>query len=245
MSELDDLQSPAVTKAFLDDAENNINARNYDLRPIDTHPFDWIAAECLSKCFAVSRAALLLVESGFPDEAFAAVRSLVECSANLRYITAVREEQPARLKQFTDYALTERGIWYELIMGGNASDEEKAEAAAFAEENGIPNDSKGAYLHWSGIGQFVRTFTTNPHPLDKDHSTSSFKRGQRAIGYHEPSNFVHCTQPGLDNYFPAGTKLLIQPSNSKFHKTAGKTCVVIQIQLRDVIGYCFFGMGRE
>ena len=82
MSELDDLRSPVVTKAFLDDTEKNINARNCDLCPRDTHPFDWIAAECLSKCFAVSRAALLLIGSGYPDEAFAAVRSLVECSAN-------------------------------------------------------------------------------------------------------------------------------------------------------------------
>jgi hypothetical protein len=45
--------------------------------------FDWVAAECLSKAFALSRAALLLIESGFPDEGYATSRSLVEYSVNL------------------------------------------------------------------------------------------------------------------------------------------------------------------
>jgi hypothetical protein len=111
MTDKNDLESPAITKAFLDDAEKKINERNFDLRPRETHPFDYIAAEFLSKCFALSRAALLLIESGFPDEAFGMIRTLVECAANLRYITAVKDEQDARVQSFIDYARQERGIW--------------------------------------------------------------------------------------------------------------------------------------
>ena len=42
--------------------------------------FDSMALQCISKAFALVRASLLLIEKGFPDEAYGLARSLVECA---------------------------------------------------------------------------------------------------------------------------------------------------------------------
>jgi Family of unknown function (DUF5677) len=245
VAETSELESLAVTKAFVDEMEQKINARNFDLRPLETHPFESIAAEFLSKCFALSRASLLLIEAGFPDEAFGMVRTLVECAANLRYITSDKDKQAARVKSFIDYAITERAVWLELIKNGSYSEEEKAGAIQFAEELRIPNDPKLAYRTWSGLQRFIITVAEPPHPLDQEGSTPFFRKGQMAADYHGPSCYVHCSQPGLDNYHPSTAKLLIRPSDPTTHDTSGNTCAIIQIHLREVIRYCFYGMGRD
>src|SRR5229473_6200437 len=73
--------------------------------------FDSMALQTISKGFGLGRAALLLIDEGFPDEAYGLSRSLVECAVGLRYITADPAKQEERTKEFIYYDQTERNYW--------------------------------------------------------------------------------------------------------------------------------------
>jgi hypothetical protein len=81
MAETGELESLAITKAFVEEMEQKINARNFDLRPLEAHPFESIAAEFLSKCFALYKASLLLTESGFPMNPVSLCGSVIQQGA--------------------------------------------------------------------------------------------------------------------------------------------------------------------
>ena len=64
--------------------------------------FDRVALQSVSKAFGLVRSCLVLLSSGFPDEAYGSSRSLVECSANLRYLTQDRSLRDERTHQLHD-----------------------------------------------------------------------------------------------------------------------------------------------
>jgi Family of unknown function (DUF5677) len=73
--------------------------------------FDTIALAILSKAFSVARACLLLIESGFEDEAFGLCRSIVECAWSLRYLTQESEQIEKRTWQYINFLILDKQFW--------------------------------------------------------------------------------------------------------------------------------------
>jgi hypothetical protein len=65
-----------ATIALIDSLQQNINDLHIFTRRFDYYPFDAVAGEIIAKAFVLCRAVIVLVKSGFPDEAFALCRSL-------------------------------------------------------------------------------------------------------------------------------------------------------------------------
>jgi hypothetical protein len=61
-------------------------------RTFDRYPFDLIGLAIVSKAFSISAGLLVLLESGFAEEAYGLSRSLVECALTLRFLTQDQEK---------------------------------------------------------------------------------------------------------------------------------------------------------
>jgi len=83
-----------ATITFVDSLQQCINDLSIFTRRGDYYTFDFVAGEAIAKAFTLCRAVVVLVQNGFPDEAFALCRSLFELSVYLRYIT----REPALLQ---------------------------------------------------------------------------------------------------------------------------------------------------
>jgi hypothetical protein len=96
------------TIEFIDSLEKTVNAMRIYTRRLDQYPFDTVAGELISKCFALSRSAILLTQSGYPDEGFGLCRSLYESSIYLRYITQDIEQRDERARKFLEFGVLQR-----------------------------------------------------------------------------------------------------------------------------------------
>jgi len=109
--------SLAATIRRVDDLETSINARSIHTRRPDLYPFDTVAGETLAKAFSICRAAIVLIQSGHPDEAFGMCRSLYECSITLRYITADIERRDERSMRFLKFGVDSKAFWGDMCLG--------------------------------------------------------------------------------------------------------------------------------
>ena len=100
-----------ATIALVDRLENCVNAHQIYTRRPDTYPFDIVAGEMLAKAFSICRAAILLIQCGYPDEAFGLCRSLYECSTYLRYITRDSEKRDELSRKFIRFGETSKALW--------------------------------------------------------------------------------------------------------------------------------------
>jgi hypothetical protein len=227
--------------------EERINARGIYTRRMDLYPFDTVAGEMIAKAFAICRSAIVLLQSGYPDEAFGLCRSLYECSIYLRYITSDTEKRDELSRKFLEFGVTSKAFWFELLdKSPTLAAEQREDVIRYKAENQIPNDSRAMFAPWSGVKELARTVSKAPHPTDAEDSTEGIRDKQRAIAYTDTSCYVHCTQPGLNTYThdwkePIQTQHPYTPSTN----TIQKTCMVIQVHLPEIIKYCLYGMQAE
>lgn len=229
---------------LIDELENIVNNMSVFTRRPDRYPFDTVAGESICKCFALSRSAILLVEAGYPDEAFGLCRSLYELSIYLRYITHDPELREQRATDYLEFGLTSKAFWFDLLMQSDLTDAERTDIERYKAENAIPDDPKIVTQPWSGRRKFIETFSKLSHPTDSAASTEHFRLKDKAIGYTDTSSYVHCTQPGLNSYtFEWREPIRIRKSKPVRGNTAFKTCIVIHTHLRAVVRYCLYGWG--
>lgn len=233
-------------QAYVRDAEAVLNAKGIFPRTLTRYPFDRVALEIVSKSFAVAKACLLLLASGYPDEAFGLSRSLVECAINLRYLTQDETKVIARTDEFIQYLKADKGYWmhYALQNVGNGPKEQRIR------EHGrlldVEPDPKPARRHWSGGGGFVWDIMTDDHPLDGTQTSEKHRKAVYAVEYHYASSFVHCSQPALDNYCPEEREpFRISASTGEFRRTGQPTLFNVLENLHCVIAYALFGMNLE
>lgn len=69
-----------------------------------------MAGETLSKGFALSRSALLLVEAGYAEEAFGLTRSIYELSIYLRYITREPKDRDRCAAEYLDFGIKSKAF---------------------------------------------------------------------------------------------------------------------------------------
>jgi hypothetical protein len=232
------------TIAFIDGLEKTVNDLRIHTRRSDMYPFDTVAGEMLSKAFALSRASILLVQNGYPDEAFGLCRSLYECSIYLRYITQQKEKRDERASKFLQFGVTSKAFWFDLLdKNSPLTQAEREDIERYKAENRIPDDPKRITQPWSEVRKLIEKVSKEQHPTDADDSTEAFRLKEKAISYTDTSSYVHCTQPGLNAYtFEWKEPIIVRRSRSVKPNTALKVCMVIQVHLRAVARYCLFGM---
>ncbi len=236
------IQATELTRTRISEMEIEVSALK--IYPRKNEPYDWVALLMISKAFALSRAILVLMENGFPDEAFGLSRSLVECSFTMRFITADPEKRDERARGFLIYGKYEKAYWFEKILDPAL----KEEAEKFLREAGIDlaeTDSKKADGRWAReLGRSSLTYkaATCDHPLDGDTNTPQRREHHYAIHYHGPSAFVHCTEPSLANYMhETGVQFCVAQPSQQEDATARKCFLPLCVDLYCVVRYAMFG----
>jgi hypothetical protein len=243
-NQAEELFTVESTTHLINQLETYVNKMSVYTRRPDIYPFDTVAGELVSKCFALSRSAILLLQAGFPDEGFGLCRSLYESSIYLRYITYEPEHRERRAIEYLEFGVTSKAFWFDLLVQSDLTDLEQADIARYKNENAIPDDPKAVTKPWSGKWKFIENFSKVGHPTDSPASTETFRLREKAISYTDTSSYVHCTQPGLNSYTLEWKEAItIRRSKPGFGNTTSKTCLVIHTHLRAVIRYCLFGWG--
>jgi hypothetical protein len=230
---------------FVRIAESEINRLGIYPRPPWMYPFDILGLATVSKAFALSNACLTLVRSGSPDEAFGLSRSLVECSNNLRFITAEWDPQDSGARLFVRHHLADKAYWahYSLeLLSGNPEEKEIRE---YMQQEGITPDAKSARRHWSGTkGSFIWETTIIDHPLDGP-VTEKHKKIAYAADYFHTSSYVHCSLPVIDNYAVEERTPYHVSTSTSLHSTVLPTLFIIFLYLHSTIAYALFGMNMD
>jgi hypothetical protein len=210
-------------------------------------PFDWISLAHLSKVFSLADSCLILLRQQHPDEAFGLARTIVECAANLRYLTQNPAEQAARTHLFVEYAEKERRYWLEQIRAHVEDPEMIQDAEDFAKANEVEKTGHkplAALGHWSGLSNFVWKVMEMDHPLDGDTNPPPLRKKIYAAEYHSTSHYVHGSEWSLRNYHPiAGRVYSVRSSSEEYDKTAIKLLHLIVVHLHENVRYALFGLG--
>jgi hypothetical protein len=231
--------------AYVRQAQREVEGLGIVPRSPHRYPFDIVGLATLSKAFAIATACLKLLASGFPDEAYGLSRSLVECSANLRYITAVRSELDKRSREFTKFAKADKAFWYHHALQSAKTTKEKAELRVYAKQMGIADNPKLARQHWSGqSGSFVWKTTLLDHALDGT-ATVEYRKKAYAVDYYHTSAFVHCSLHAIDNYFIEDGVAFELSTSSSHSKTYQSTLFVIIVYIYHAIGYVLYGLNTD
>jgi hypothetical protein len=246
MAHPDNSQEVEKVRAYILKAEAELGELEIFPRIMTRYPFDSVALATVSKAFALSKACVALLTSGFPDEAYGLSRSLVECATTLRHLT----KDPALLDQRTDefikYFLASKAYWLHYALQQFDAKPEEQEIREYAKQLGINPDARSARRHWSGISGFPWQVTLVDHSLDGPVTTEHHKKASYAVDYHQTSSFVHCSQPALDNYaWEERNPFRVSPSSGKYDQPSQKTLFIILIYLYSTIAYALFGMNLE
>lgn len=220
-------------------------------RDLSCSPYDSVALAIISKTFALSRAVLLLIENGFPDEAYGLSRSLVECSGALRYMTAVPGEQDERVMEFIVFGEKDKRYWLEQCRM-HITDPVKLKgvedyAAQIKLDTRFPNP-KAALGHWSSFGTgFVWAVAQIDHPQDADTYKLERRKAQYAADYHATSQYVHCSERGTANYFHDPARIYTVPAHGAVvvDNTAPKALFVVCVHLHLVVRHALFGLKTD
>lgn len=191
-----------------------------------------------------------LIESGYSDEAYGLARSLVECSLGLRFITAVPDKVEQRTRDFVYFDQMEQRYWLEQSRQ-HLSDPvlvQEIEASRLAKElDSKQLNPKDALRHWSSRRAFVWEATTLDHPLDSTTNMPHHRKAGYAVDHHAPSQYVHCSQRGLNNYFhEPGTIYAVSNGRTMVvDDTAPKALFIICRYLHETVCYALFGLNLD
>jgi hypothetical protein len=84
------------------------------------------------------------------------------------------------------------------------------------------------------------------HPLDGDWFNGEHRKSAFAIDFTQASFFVHCTQPSLDNFFPAeGVPFEIKPSSRLFVDARGSVFFLLLNNLHLIVRYVLYGLNLD
>src|SRR6202051_52318 len=148
----------------------------------------------LSKALTVSRAICALIDAGFPAEAFAMSRTLLEIFFSVRYITNKDTEKRAR--KYVKYDARVRAEWMNIIQKHFPKTAGKlgpldADVLKTAKEF----KSKA---HWTGEGGQARMMAIEEDALELDEHGKGIKSEFDYDGlYFWTSQYVHATVAGI------------------------------------------------
>jgi hypothetical protein len=179
-------------RRFVAYAKHRLNEAEY-YPPANAHRY-MVALALYSKCITVAEATLVLVDSGFSDEAFAMTRTLVDVFITLRYIT--NQDTDERAKRYAQFTAKESEQWEKVALNfwpqnpvPPLSEKTRRLAASFPSPHS-----------WSG--KTVKDMCLEPDTFEADPATGNpliHNFAYRAI-YRWTSLYVHPTVGALWNH---------------------------------------------
>jgi hypothetical protein len=151
----------------------------------------------LSKALTVSRAICVLIDAGFPAEAFAMSRTLIEIYFCLRYIS--NKDTEARAQTYVKYHAKVRQEWQSVLLKYYPHSRlHKAKLDERVLETAKEFKSKA---HWTGHGGQARLMALEPDEFEKDEQGEATKdEFDYDALYFWTSQFVHATVEGTDGH---------------------------------------------
>jgi hypothetical protein len=215
-------------------------------RIFDRFPFDHIGLALVSKAFSISNALLVLLESGFVEEAYGLSRSLLECALTLRFLTQDRNRLHQRTLDYARFEVTDKQFWMHYAIMHVTGQPMEQEIRDFAKQFNLKDDPSGSRDHWSGKNGFAWKVNLDDHPLDNAADTELVKKSKYAVEYHATSSFVHCFSPVVNNFLPSeGVAFEVKESSGKWEKPSQKTLFILISYLHSCVAYALFGMNLE
>jgi hypothetical protein len=209
-------------------------------------PFDHIGLALVSKAFSISNALLVLLESGFAEEAYGLSRSLIECALTLRFLTQDRSRLHQRTLDYARFEVTDKQYWMHYALKHVTGQPMEQKIRDFAEQFDLKDDPSGSRVHWSGKDGFAWKVNLGDHPLDNAADTELAKKSTYAVEYHATSSFVHCYSPVVNNFLPSeGVAFAVKESSGIWEKPSQKTLFILISYLHGCVAYALFGMNLE
>src|ERR1700722_8610000 len=210
------------------------------------YPIDSIALGMVSKSFALARACITLLKTDFPEEAYGLSRSVVECALILRYITSDPDFQSQRAAKFVGFSKDFKNYWLHFARQAYAGKPEEDEIERYAKRYKLTGDPSKAQKHWSELRGFTWNAQNLNHPLDGTTFDKDFKVKSYAVDYFQTSQYVHCSQPALDDYVPSEGKPFIVSCSSDLEINAGQRVLYILLSnLHAIVGYALYSLGID
>lgn len=213
-------------------------------RSMQRYPFDTIASSMMSKSIAIARSSITLLEGELADEAYGLSRSIVECALILRYITSDPDLQASRSADFVLFSVEYKNLWLYHARNQFAGTPEADEIERYAKQWRLTGDPIRAKKHWSKLRSFTWDAQSLAHPLDAPAFDISFKEKQYAVDYFQTCQWVHCSQPALDNYVPdEGRPFRFTKSSDDFGNPGHSVLYILLNYCHSVMCYALFGLG--
>lgn len=148
----------------------------------------------LSKALTVSGAICALIDAGYPAEAFAMSRTLLEILFSVRYIT--NKETEKRARQYVKYDARVRAEWMNIIQKHFPKSASKlGPIDATVLQTAKEFKSKA---HWTGEGGQAKMMATEEDTVELDEHGKGFKAEFDYDGlYFWTSQYVHATVAGI------------------------------------------------
>jgi hypothetical protein len=211
-------------------------------RDIRQYAFDTIASSMMSKAVALAKSCIILLKANQPDEAFGLSRSLVECALILRYITSDEALQSERTAQFVGFSFEYKNLWLYHARNQSAGQPYADEIERYAKRWKLTGDARQAKKHWSRLRGFTWDAQTLIHPLD-DAGFDLYKEKQYAVDYTQTCQWVHCSQPALDNYVQSGgASFAFIESSEEFGNPRRTVLYILVNHLYLVMRFALYGM---
>jgi Family of unknown function (DUF5677) len=238
-----------LVKKYISDMKAVVDKLSIYPRGTGEYVFDRVALALLAKAFGFCNACCLLAQENFIDEAYGLSRSLVECTATLRYLSADLDERDNRTKTYIDYHYKEKIYWLACARKYVNDPDLQAEIEQYAKQmklDEMPIAARDATKHWSGLNGFMWKATELIHPLDGEASTEIFRKSAYAADYHKTSQYVHCSLPSLSNYCPNFLEpYAIECFSEYYEKNLQNVLFILVTYLYSSCRYALYGLGIE
>jgi hypothetical protein len=205
--------------------------------------FDTIASSMMSKAVALAKSCIILLKANQPDEAYGLSRSLVECALILRYITSDQALQSTRAAEFVGFSFDYKNLWLYLARKVFADQPSADKIERRVKRWKLTGDPTLARKHWSKLRRFTWDAQTLVHPLDDATFDLGFKEKQYAVDYTHTCQWVHCSQPALENYFsPTGAPFSFIKSSEESGNPRRTVLYILVNHLYLVMRFALYGM---
>ncbi len=241
---MNDLEELAKIEHYIGRVVASVEGIGFYPRVLHRYPFDSVAAAMMSKAVALAKSCITLLKAGQADEAYGLSRSVVECALILRYITSDQALQADRAAQFALFSFEYKNVWLYHARNQFSGQTEAAEIERHAQEWKLTGDPRKAKMHWSRLRAFTWDAQSLIHPLDGISFDIAFKEKQYAVDYFQTCQWVHCSQPALDNYMPGECQLFeFGASTDEFGNPGHSVLYILLNYLHSVMCYAIYGLG--
>jgi hypothetical protein len=212
-------------------------------RNLSRYPFDTVATSMMSKSLALARSCIFLLKANQADEAYGLSRSLVEVGLILRYLTSDEVLQSSRSAQFVEFSVDYKDLWAYHARRLTAGTSSAGEVERLVKKWNLSGDPTKARTHWSELRGFTWKAQSLVHPLDPPIFDANYKEKEYAVDYFQTCQWVHCSQPALDNYM-GDRRAPFKFSNSAgtFGNPAHTVLFVLLGYIHMVMRYALYGM---